>query len=366
VRVVVDAHMVGSHETGNETYILNLVRALALTGDVQCAAAVVAGRSAGADLGRVKTIALKPSNDWARLAFSLSSACRQWRAEILHVTYVGPAHAPCPLVVSVHDSSFKRFPAFFSRRDRLLFATLVPRALREAAAVITLSKFAQAEILDCFPYLYGRVHATPLAASPEFRPRDRSAAQARVGHWVRAGSRSVLAVGNLQPRKNLLRLIRAFGLVRAQVADVRLVIVGRPLWDVEPLYSQVQKLGLMDDVAFTGYVTSDELVDLYNAADVFAYPSLYEGFGLPVLEAMACGTPVVASNTSSIPEVAGDAALLVDPYNEDEIAQSLLAVLDDPALAARLSAAGLRRAGTFSWQQTAAQTAAIYQHVLSA
>jgi len=356
--------MVGSRQTGNETYVVNLSQALAQLPDVKCGAAGVLTSASSGRFANVEPVALRGSGNWFRLLYALPAACRDWKADVLHVTYVSPFLVPCPVVATVHDVSFKRYPEFFSPRDRLLFATLLPLTLRRVSAVITLSRHARQEILDVFPYLNGKVHVTHLAPSPLFRPGAEKELLQRVRSRYRIASEFVLAVGNLQPRKNLVRLINAFASVRRRIGPIQLVIVGKAHWQSSVVHTTVRRFGLEHDVVFTGYVPDADLALLYSAAGVFVYPSVYEGFGLPVLEAMACGTPVVASNTSAIPEVAGDAALLVDPYQEEQIADALELVLTNHDVTRSLSAMGLIRAQQFSWRRTAQEALSVYQTVL--
>jgi glycosyltransferase involved in cell wall biosynthesis len=365
LRILVDAHMIGSRETGNETYVANLVRSVSGLPGVTCGAAVAAADEIPPhSLGHATLVPLRTWNNWLRLVYALPAASRKWQADILHVTYVGPFFSPCPLVVSVHDVSFRRYPAFFSPRDRLLFATLLPWTLRKASAVLTLSEHARQEIVELYPYVKNKTYVTLLAPSSLFHPLDQEESLAFVRRQYGLASEFVLAVGNLQPRKNLLRLVKAFAAVCRQRPEAQLAIVGKAQWQSSAIYKAVQDLGLERSVIFTGYVPDDMLVQLYNAAKLFVYPSIYEGFGLPILEAMACGTPVITSTTSSMPEVAGQAALLVDPYLEEQMAQAISKVLDDVGLASSLSRAGLHRAQQFSWDRTAKQTLEAYRAVL--
>jgi glycosyltransferase involved in cell wall biosynthesis len=267
--------------------------------------------------------------------------------------------------VSVHDISFRRYPSFFSPRDRLLFATLLPLTLLRAKAVLTLSNHAKAELVDAYPGLMGRVHVTPLAPSPIFRPIDDSLLSKAVRLRYGLKQDFIMAVGNLQPRKNLIRLIRAFASIRDSLDQCKLVIVGKAQWRASRILALVQSLGLTEDVRFTGYVPIQDLLVLYNMARAFVYPSLYEGFGLPILEAMACGTPVISSNVSSLPEVAGDAAVLVDPYREDDIARAIQQVVADAFLAESLSTMGLQHVRQFSWERTAHETMGVYEKAQS-
>ncbi len=177
----------------------------------------------------------------------------------------------------------------------------------------------------------------------------------------------ILYVGSIEPRKNLLRLLQAYARLREVAPQWRLVIVGaRNIWLSSPLILEIDKMSLKPWVQFTGFIPESDLPALYNGADLFAFPSLYEGFGLPVLEAMRCGTPVVTSNLSSLPEVAGDAAILVDPYDVEAIASAMQRALTDPALAQDLQRRGLEWSEGFTWERTARQTLALYQKVLSA
>jgi glycosyltransferase involved in cell wall biosynthesis len=175
----------------------------------------------------------------------------------------------------------------------------------------------------------------------------------------------ILYVGSIEPRKNLLRLVEAYAQLRRWSQHWNLVIVGsRNLWKSSPVAIKVASMGLQSNVRFTGFVPDEDLPALYNGADLFCYLSLYEGFGLPVLEAMACGTPVITSNTSSLPEVAREAALLVNPYQVEDIVVAMRAVLSNHNLAQDLRERGLRRAAQFSWDRTARETIAVYQCIL--
>ncbi|MHB9091612.1 MAG: glycosyltransferase family 4 protein [Chloroflexota bacterium] len=362
--MLVDAHLLGSRETGNETYITNLLAGLAGVPGVNCGAAMTPGTVLSGCSTGIDPVQLRTTGNWARLLYGLPAACRQWNAQILHVTYVAPFVLTCPTVVSVHDVSFRRFPAAFSPRDRLLFATLLPLSLRRASAVITISQHAKQEILRAYPHLQVKVYVTRLAPGDQFKPPANQASAREIRRRYGISSDYVLAVGSLQPRKNLLRLVRAFAKVHAEIRDLKLVIVGKAQWQASAVYAEVLSQGLADNVLFTGYVPDHDLVGLYGEAKAFVYPSLYEGFGLPILEAMACGTPVVVSNTSSMPEVAGDAGLFVDPFNEDEMAASISQVLCSPRLADSLVEKGLRRAKEFTWAHTAAATADVYRRLI--
>jgi len=248
--------------------------------------------------------------------------------------------------------------------DWLIYRVWLPLAIRGAAAVITDSERSREDILTHLSVKPGRVVSIPLAADRRFRPLP-AAEIAPVLHEYGVGQPYILYVGALESRKNLPRLLAAYARLREWSEQWRLVIVGARKWKFSPIFDTVQALGLEPHVHFTGYVADEHLPALYAGADLFAFPSLYEGFGLPVLEAMACGTPVVTSNTSSLPEVAGDAAILVDPTDVEQIANAMWLVLSQPDVAAALREKGLARAAQFTWERTARETIAVYERVLA-
>lgn len=367
LRVCLDAHMVGSRETGNETYIVNLLRAFERLGYDDVTACLTPDSHLPDDLGspkHLRIIYLNSANNWARLLLGLPRVCRQIKADVLHVTYNAPLVSPCRTVVTVHDVSFRLFPKFFSLRDRLLFVTVFRWSLHKASAVITVSYAARNDILRFYPFLSGKVFVTYEAASDYFAPVCENDKVEVVLSQYGICRPFILAVGNLQPRKNLGRLIEAYRLLsRVMENPPALVLVGKPGYGYSNLIAQCNDLRSSGQLIMTGYVPLDDLRVLYSAASLFVYPSLYEGFGLPVLEAMACGTPVVTSNISALPEIADDAAILVDPTDVRDIARAMEAVLSNEALAKELSKRGLRRAREFSWERTARETREIYELV---
>lgn len=364
VRVLLDGHMIGQGETGNETYITNLAYGLSRLPDVVCTAAVNNIPPADRKISGVSYYHLPSQNNWHRLLFGLWKAYRDTHSDLLHVTYNAPFIFRRPVIISIHDVSFKRYPHYFSPKDRFLFSTLFRLSINRADAIITISEHARKEITQFFPRVKDRIFVTSLAHSNIFIPNlSKSKHRITVEKYC-VKEPFILAVGNLQPRKNLIRLIKAFSKSLKAVNNLQLVIVGKEHWRSSEVFQLVRQLGLKDKVVFTGYVPNEDLVSLYNLATAFVYPSLYEGFGLPVLEAMACATPVITSNISSMPEVAGDAAILIDPYQETEMSQAIINVLTDRNLASDLAERGYQRSQHFSWEQTARQTMNVYQTVL--
>lgn len=368
LRVMVDAHMVGRRETGNETYVVGLLSGLACLPDVRVAAVVSPDTPLPPEVTSdgIEVLPLRSPSNWARVGWRLARLSDVWKPDVLHSTYIAPWRCRCPLVLTVHDVSFRRFPKFFSARDRLLFATFLPSSLRRAAVVLTISRHSRREITHFYPRLRTPVRSVALGVGREFRPVADESRLREIRRRYDTGTTFILAVGNLQPRKNLAGLVRAFRRVRERTPDVRLVIAGQAQGRTSPLFELVRSLDLSDRVVFPGYVPREDLPGLYSAARLFVYPSTYEGFGLPILEAMACGTPVVAVDTASIPEVAGDAALLTKTPGAGDLATAILRVLEDATLARELARRGLRRAERFSWERTAQQTVAAYQEITQA
>jgi glycosyltransferase involved in cell wall biosynthesis len=232
--------------------------------------------------------------------------------------------------------------------------------------VLTGCEFAKQSILRAYPDLdEAKVVVVPYAASPEFRPISREAARSEVWARFSLSGPFVLSVGDLQPRKNHIGLIRAFAqLVRAQPRlKHKLALAGKGTWFADRIHEAARQSGVADRIQFLGYVSDSDLLQLYNACDLMAFPSFYEGFGLPALEAMACGRAVACSDAASVPEVVDGAAILFDPRSEDEMARSMADLLLDVELRTRMERLGLRRAASFSWQETARQTLEVYHQV---
>jgi glycosyltransferase involved in cell wall biosynthesis len=359
--------MVGERETGNESYAVNLISALAKGWPEDTFQVLTPS------IGKLRSVIQLPANavptavwpGWSPFRITLGIPAAAWlnKSDLLHMTtYIGPPFSTRPTVVTVHDLSYLVYPHAFSRRVRTTLTTLVPMSIRNAARVIAVSEHTKQDLIRYYGIAPEKVAVTPLAPGPAFRKIPNAAALA-----LPAGITEpfILAVGNLEPRKNLDRLLAAFAvLVRERGFQGQLVLVGKGSGATEIL-SRARREGLESRVSLTGFVSEPTLVLLYNRAKVFIYPSLYEGFGLPPIEAMACGCPVVASNTSVLPETLGDAAMLVDPDSVTGLAQAISAVLGDDGLAETLKQKGIARAGRFDWHETAARTHAVYEDVLA-
>jgi glycosyltransferase involved in cell wall biosynthesis len=240
----------------------------------------------------------------------------------------------------------------------------VRRTARRAARIATVSEYSRQDLLRTYRLPPEKVAVTYNGIESHFAPQPSSANEAEeIRRRFGIERDFLLAVGSLQPRKNLVRLIRAYARLRAEHDDFthQLAIVGRKLWLTDEIFAEVKRQQWAKDVILTDYVADEDLPRLYRAATAFVYPSLFEGFGLPPVEAMACGTPVVTSNTSSLPEVTGEAALLIDPHSEEDLTRALLSIVRDDALRAKLRAAGIEQAKKFTWREAAEKTLRLYR-----
>jgi glycosyltransferase involved in cell wall biosynthesis len=354
VKVVVDAHMLGEGEGGNETYIAGLLRGLGRLSGPQAPSITALTGPHGQGLvdhsPQVRMYPVGRRGDAWRLLAEVPWACLRLRADVVHMTYNAPPWLPCPLVLTVHDVIFRLFPNYFSPGVRVLLNTLLPLSMRTARVILTDSESSRRDIEHFYPFVRDKLVVVPIAPGPvSWTEPDYTAAQALSG-----GQPFILAVGTLQPRKNLARLIEAFHAVCARrVTPVRLLVVGRPDWQSRPVRQAAARSPYAGDILFTGYLDDATLAALYRTCVAFVFPSLYEGFGLPVLEAMACGAPVITSDVAALPEVAGDAARFVDPLSVESICEAMLELLSDEALRGELKQRGLLRAARFSWTRMA-------------
>ena len=286
-------------------------------------------------------------------------------AELFHAT----EHLLLPLrgvptVLTVHDLIFRRYPAHHKRLNRWYLNTTMPLFCRRADHIIAVSEQSKRDVIEAYGIPAEKITVIYEAADPRFRPQppeDVAAARARYG----LPEQYVLFVSTIEPRKNLSRLLAAFERVHAAGLADALVIVGKRGWLFDAFFADLAHSPAKDAVIFPGFVPDADLPAVYAGAQAMAFPSEFEGFGLPVLEAMACGAPVVCSDTSSLPEVAGDAALLVDPLNVDALAAALARVLQDEPLREQMRARGLAQAARFSWARAAEETLAVYRQVLA-
>ena len=284
------------------------------------------------------------------------------RPDVAHFTNgMIPIGTPVSTIVTIHDMSLRLYPQCHPVRRLLLNRPLMHVAIRDAASIVTVSDSARRDLLRLHGVPADRVSVVHEAASPAFQPIDDRAELERVRVRYNLPPRFILYVGTIEPRKNLVRLIEAFATARVRGIPHHLVCVGPYGWASRDLSSRIERLGLKDLVHFTGYARFEDLPAIYNLGDFFVFPSLYEGFGLPVVEAMASGIPVITSSTSSLGEIAADAAETIEPTCTAAIAAAIVRLATDEDRRRDLAERGRRRAQMFSWAQTAKQMLAVYQ-----
>jgi glycosyltransferase involved in cell wall biosynthesis len=344
--VAIDADVLGRRRTGDETYMANLLRELAPLADRERLAAVTRRPDLVPD--GIEAVDLPARSQVARMAIGLPRVLRRLRPAVGHFNYVVPPAYRGASVVTVHDLSFEHEPELMTTRDRFFFRTMVPRSARRADRVLTVSMRTKDDLVERYGVVAERIVVTPNAVDPVFHPNGGAAQRTPY----------VLFVGGIQPRKDPLAAVEALALLGG---ELNLVLVGAEKRGGDEVRSAVKRLGLERRVEFAGHVEREELAMLYRGATCLVFPSRYEGFGLPVLEAMASGIPVVAASAGAVPEVAGDAAILVAPGDAAAVAAGIERALADRE---RLVAAGLERARSFSWTESARRTLGVYRELL--
>ncbi|MEK7407410.1 MAG: glycosyltransferase family 1 protein [Acidobacteriota bacterium] len=361
----VDAHAIGCRLTGNEVYVRNLLWAFAAVDHSSEFIAYLAVDGAEEWVPRRFLRRRVARNPFLRLGGDLSRQLRRDRPDLIHVQYTAPLGCPVPVVVSVHDVSFLEHPQYFTPWRARQLRWTVRRTVEGAARVLTGSEFSARAIARAYGLNGDNVVVVPNAASGIFRPIARDSAAAAVRARFGLAEPFLLTVGDLQPRKNQVGLIDAFAALARAHPRLRhhLVLAGQETWHALRVRRAAERSGVGHRIHFTGFVTDDELLHLYNACELFVFPSFYEGFGLPLVEAMACGKAVACSNTSALPEVADAAAIFFDPHATDQMCRAMADLILDAELRSRMERLGLQRAAQFSWQKTAERTLEIYHAV---
>ncbi|MEO0453993.1 MAG: glycosyltransferase family 1 protein [Verrucomicrobiota bacterium] len=371
MKVVIDATCLGRRKTGNETFIRGLLSGFAAhrtqdlgfptspTGRIQV---LTTEAHLGERSDAFEWIDIPKGNFFVRNFLTIPNELRRLQADCFYATYWTRwwDHFP-KKVVMVHDISFVSFPQGFHKHEQLFYANVVKQCARNADHVCTVSEFSRQDISEKWKIPLDRITVTYDGLDDCFVPLEEGQ-ESRVENL---NCPYILYVGNLHPRKNLVRLLEAFVQLKEQEKiEHRLVIVGQKAWLAGDVFQAVREHKLEDEVEFTGYVSQSELIAKYQNATMMVYPSLFEGFGLPVLEAMGCGCPVVTSNTTSIPEVAGNACVLIDPVSVNEIAAGILSIIRDEKFRQELIQRGIVQAQRFSWKDTASKTMDLLERII--
>lgn len=376
MKIAIDARMLDFPYTGVGRYTKNLITALR-TIDTQNQYILIVGNNPDSKIFRDKNFKIVR---WRYRPFSLRSIfllhklLAKEKIDFFHSLFcVVPLLAKCPVIVTIHDLMAIKYPQFFTGRrflarilGKTYFKLFMALSIRKAKATIAVSNRIKEDLVDFMPYTRDKIVVIYEGVERNFTKVEEETKIALFREMYNLKEKIILYLGNTRPHKNLPRLIRAFGKFVSQ-PDIgcKLVIAGEKDKNFLVLENLANELGLSNKIVFLDHLSQEELVLLMNAADIFVFPSLYEGFGLPPLEAMACGTPVIASNIASIPEVVGDAAVLVNPEDEHAIASAMLLLLTDDSLRRELIKKGYQRIRRFSWNDVAKKTLGVYQQVIA-
>jgi glycosyltransferase involved in cell wall biosynthesis len=366
MRIGIDARLVYYSQAGIGQYILHLAEALARI-DTETEYVLLQSRKDDTTIleqPNFRRVSLWTPSHHRLERYSLNVELMRLGLDLLHSPDFIPPHRPsCKSVITVHDLAFLLYPHFLTKESARYYGH-IDDAVRWTDHIIAVSESTKRDTVDHLGVPEDKITVVHEAANPIFRPVSREEAWQQVRNRHGIEDRFILFVSTIEPRKNVPTLMRAlWQLVECYKKDVQLVVAGGKGWLYEDAFAVVDELQLDSRVHFVGRVSSEDLLYLYNAAQLLAHPAFYEGFGLPPLEAMACGLPVIASNVASLPEVVGDAGLLIDPHDVDELTVGMWRVLTDEELRREMIEKGLRQAARFSWDRAAAETLEIYRQV---
>ena len=372
MRIGIDATALPPQPVGAGNYIIQLIRALAnlkINDEF-----VIFAQQRGHDLISLPEndsfawIILEDRNPGSRLIWEQTLFPRLIRksgVDLLHsLHYTRPVRLPCASVVTFHDMTFFLYPQLHTRAKRLFFPLAIRASAHQADALTATSESTRQDAIRVLGISPEKITTTQLGVDPAFRPINDAATKRKIAEKFDLPERFILYVGLIEPRKNLPMLINAYkGLIDGG-ENYKLVLVGRYGWMYEELLRQINNLDLGGMVHFTGYVSQEDLPLVYNLSSLFVYPTIYEGFGLPALEAMACGVPVITTDVSSLPEIVGEAGMLVPVNNVEALHGAMIEVLGDEDLRREMINKGIQRAAKFSWEQTAKLTFQVYQQMM--
>ena len=361
----IDGHMLGDHSGGNESYYKNILQNMIIPGNIQAYLFLQNNVDEKPYADKFKIVRLKSKNSFMRLFFEIPFLARKLKLDVLHMQYFIPFLCPCKIVCTIHDISFEHFSNIFTKKEYLRQKLLIPYAAKHSKAIFTVSENAKKDIIEHYLVPENKIIVTYNAVNDNFKKlSDSELNESQLREQFQIGNQEyILSVCNLQPRKNLVRLIKAYKKMKKEYnTSEKLVIVGKKAWMFNDILQEA--LDNNEDIIFTDYVSERDLVRLYNAARCFVYPSFYEGFGIPPLEAMACGTPVAVANATSLPEVVGDAGIYFDPYEEESIEQALYELICMEESRRRLYLhRGAEQVKKFSWSMSASKIVDVYNHV---
>jgi glycosyltransferase involved in cell wall biosynthesis len=370
LKIGIDAHAAERDGTGNCTYIRGILTGLVELNNQNEYVLYITNKSHSFyDIFRHKDNfqlhVLRPKHPLVRIPLSLARRTFLDGIDILHVQYIAPPFHKGKLITTIHDLGFFHFRESFSPFERIRSSILIPRNARRAAKIITGSQFSKTDIINKLKVNDSRIEITPYGNPIGLTQPQINIIDIRKKYGIT--KKFIFSLGRLNMRKNLKNLISAYAELRQKEnVDLNLVIAGKKDYLTTETLMEVKKSGYDKDIIITGYIPQEELPLFYKTAEIFVYPSLFEGFGLPPLEAMAWGCPVITSNVSSLPEVVGEAALLINPHQIQEITDAMKRVLSNAGLKRQLHEEGKKRAKLFTWEKTAEKTLKIYEDVYNA
>ena len=350
--VGIDAHMIGDHSGGNESYYSNIIKNMTIPAGDRYILFVKKGTDMSSYSDKFSIVEFESEGAFKRNFIELPKLCKKYKLDVLHTQYFIPFNRPCPVVCTIHDICFEHYKDIFTKKEYIRQKLLIPYAAKHSQYVFTVSNHAKKDIEDHYNIDSKNVIVTYNAVNESYRIMSEKELD-KNELYLKFGIKNdyILSVCNLQPRKNLVRLIQAYKKLKGEKGgQEQLVIVGKKAW----MFNDILKEALdgASDIIFTDYVDSVDLVRLYNAAKLFVYPSFFEGFGIPPLEAMACGTPVVVANATSLPEVVGDAGIYFDPFNVEDIKEAIKKMLTDEKLREESVLKNPEQVRKFTWKKS--------------
>ena len=363
----IDAHSWGLNLAGNETYTFNLLHNLAKVDEDNIYRIYLSQKGILKEelfkKSNFEAKLIRPCGRWLRMPLVMPVKLLAQRIDLLHVQYFSPPICPCKLIVTVHDVSFRRFPQWFTGRELFMF-NFIARTLKKAESIIAVSEFTKREIINHYNVSKDKIAVIYNGVDRIFRPITDLNLIHRIKRKHKVPCDFILHVGRINIRKNIPIIIRAFKMLKERgIHGYKLVLAGEENWKCDNIKGLIKQLAIEEEIIFTGYIPQMDLPALYSAARLFVSPSFYEGFGLAPLEAMACGIPVVTSDTTAFPEILEDAATMVDPYNTEELAETMRKLLSDEDLREKMILKGLRQVKKFNWEKTARETLKIYKEI---
>ena len=367
--MAIDAHMLGDMSGGNETYYRNVLQNMYPSEGMEIFLFVKEGIDVSAYEDRFTIVYLPNHGASVRNLIDIPLLCMKHHIDVLHMQYFIPFFRPCPVVTTIHDICFEHYKDIFTMREYVRQKLLVRYAAKHSDYIVTVSNFSKQDICSCYGIPKEKVTITYNAVDKKYR--ELSSEELDIGtlrQKFNIKGEYILSVCNLQPRKNMKRLILAYNkLCKDYQYDGQLVIVGKKAWMYDEIFGAAEIInkenGEIDRILFTDYVSEEDLVRLYNGAKCFVYPSYYEGFGIPPLEALACGTPVAVSSATALPEVVGMAGVYFDPFDIDDICESINGILTDIKKNGEITAQReiSKQAGKYSWYLAAEKLKNLYE-----